>query len=279
VNLWTCGTCQSFGWGWQRNAYWLGDSGDVWFPAGGTHTIRVQSREDGAEIDQIVVSPSSYATNAPGPVSLDTTILPSTAGAVPPPPPPPPPPPVDVVVYAGDIAAGGLHGAWTRVGDSTAAGGTKLMTPNLGVANTSAPLASPIDYVEVTFSAVAATPYTLWFRMQALNNDKFNDAVWAQFSDAQIGGASAYPIGSASGLLVNLATDSSAVSLQGWGWQHSSYWLLQPATVTFATSGTHTLRIQTREDGVQIDQVVLSPGRYLTTAPGSPTASATIVPK
>ena len=86
VNLWTCATCQSFGWGWQRNAYWLSDSGDVWFPTGGTHTIRVQAREDGVEFDQIVISPSTYATNPPGPVSMDSTILPSTKGSAPPPP-------------------------------------------------------------------------------------------------------------------------------------------------------------------------------------------------
>ena len=76
INLWTCGDCQSFGWGWQRNAYWLADTGDVWFQNSGTHTLRVQIREDGVEIDQIVISPTTYATNAPGPVSNDTTIVP-----------------------------------------------------------------------------------------------------------------------------------------------------------------------------------------------------------
>src|SRR5262249_13322796 len=50
-------------------------------------------------------------------------------------------------------------------------------------------------------------------------------------------------------------------------------------TVRFATTGSHTLRIQTREDGVQIDQVVLSPATYLTSAPGQPSNDATIVPK
>jgi acid phosphatase len=93
VNLWTCATCQSFGWGWQRNAYWLADSGDVWFPARGTHRIRIQVREDGVEIDQIVISSSQYASNPPGPVSDDSTIVPKAGGGPPPPSPPPPSPP------------------------------------------------------------------------------------------------------------------------------------------------------------------------------------------
>jgi hypothetical protein len=39
------------------------------------------------------------------------------------------------------------------------------------------------------------------------------------------------------------------------------------------------MRIQVREDGVQIDQIVLSAGRYLTTPPGAVSNDATIVPK
>ena len=45
------------------------------------------------------------------------------------------------------------------------------------------------------------------------------------------------------------------------------------------SSGTHTIRIQVREDGVQLDQIVLSPSTYLNTAPGGVTNDSTIVPK
>jgi hypothetical protein len=103
--------------------------------------------------------------------------------------------------------------------------------------------------------------------------------VWVQFSDAQAGGAQVYAINSATGLLVNLATDGTAASLNGWGWQNRAYWLSQPTTISFTTSGPHTLRIQVREDGVQFDQIVLSPSTYLNAAPGGPTADTTIVPK
>jgi hypothetical protein len=77
---------------------------------------------------------------------------------------------------------------------------------------------------------------------------------------------------------VNLATTSGASSLNGWGWQNSSYWLNQNTTVTFATTGIHTLRVQVREDGVELDQIVLSPGTYLNTRPGPVTSDTTIVP-
>jgi hypothetical protein len=39
------------------------------------------------------------------------------------------------------------------------------------------------------------------------------------------------------------------------------------------------MRIQVREDGVQLDQIVLSSGRYLSTAPGPVGNDSTIVPK
>ena len=47
--------------------------------------------------------------------------------------------------------------------------------------------------------------------------------------------------------------------------------------VRFASAGPQTLRIQTREDGLSIDQVVLSPARYLDAAPGAAKNDATIV--
>ena len=153
------------------------------------------------------------------------------------------------------------------------------MTSDLGVANTSGALAAPVDYVDVTFTAVAGTPYTLWLRLRALNNSKYNDSLFVQFSDAIAAGSPVYAINTTAGLAVNLATDSTGGSLQAWGWQNGAYWLSQATTVTFAASGTHTLRLQVREDGVQFDQLVLSPTTFLNTAPGPAGNDSTIVPK
>lgn len=185
----------------------------------------------------------------------------------------------DIVIYASDIPSSALHGSWSATPDATSPNGLRLATSDTGVAYTNNPLASPTHYVDVTFNAPAARAYGIWIRLKALGNSKYNDAVWLQFSDALAGGSAIYPIGTTSGLLVNLATDAAAKSLNGWGWQNTAYWLSQPTTLTFATSGTHTLRIQVREDGVQFDQIVLSPGTYLNNPPGPLSDDATIVPK
>ena len=47
--------------------------------------------------------------------------------------------------------------------------------------------------------------------------------------------------------------------------------------VVFAAAGPQTIRIQTREDGFRIDQVVLSAEQYLNTAPGALKNDTTIL--
>jgi hypothetical protein len=49
--------------------------------------------------------------------------------------------------------------------------------------------------------------------------------------------------------------------------------------IYFATTGTHRVRVQVREDGLGIDQIVLSSGLYLTKPPGAAKADTTILPK
>ena len=371
------------GWGWVNGAYWLNQPATLTFASSGTHTIRIQVREDGVQFDQIVLSPSQYlsasascptaCTGAPGPVNNDSTIVPK-----PTPPGPPgapgspnpgdtatgvstspsltwtaagatsysvyfgttnPPPlvigstnqptyaptalsnstvyywkivaidaggttdgpiwsfttiaatsPTDVVIYAGDLTGANVHGSsWAFNGDPASPGSTTLVTLDNGISNTAGPLASPAQYVDVPFTATAGVPYTLWIRVKATGNSKLNDSFFVQFSDALAGGAPIYQMNTTQGLVVNLATDSTASSLNGWGWVNGAYWLNQPATMTFASTGTHTLRIQIREDGFQFDQIVLSPSHYLNPsascptscggAPGPATNDSTIVPK
>jgi len=172
-----------------------------------------------------------------------------------------------------------LHGSWSHASDATSPGGVKLATSDVGFAQLNNPLASPSEYVDVSVPVVGSVPYTIWLRLKAKANSKLNDAVWVQFSNARVNGAAAYPIQTTSGLLVNLATDSTATSLNNWGWQNTAYWLSQPTTVTFPATGTQTLRIQIREDGVELDQIVLSPSNYLNSSPGKLTNDTTIVPK
>ena len=51
------------------------------------------------------------------------------------------------------------------------------------------------------------------------------------------------------------------------------------APVYFATTGPQTIRIQVREDGLALDQIVLSSDRYLTTSPGAFKNDTTILPR
>ena len=72
-----CSGCGLSGWGWEDNGYGTGVLGAViYFATSGTQTIRVQRREDGISIDQIVRSPGTYLSSSPGTTKNDTRILP-----------------------------------------------------------------------------------------------------------------------------------------------------------------------------------------------------------
>jgi Carbohydrate binding module (family 6) len=183
----------------------------------------------------------------------------------------------DIVLYATDAAT--VRGNWSRVADASAAGGQLLTSANSGWSATDSALAAPADYFELTFAAPANMPYRLWIHLRAVSNSKYNDSVYAQFSDAvDTDGSALYRVGTTSGLKLNLQS-CNGCALSGWGWLDGAYWLQQTSTVLFAAGGSHTLRIQTREDGVQVDQVVLSPGTYLNDAPGQAMNDSTIVAK
>ncbi len=185
-------------------------------------------------------------------------------------------PAIDVVIHADDVSQQDLHGAWTVASDQTSADRIKLASWDAMATGSdpvarhgvgAVPLAEPDDFFDVTFFAAAGTPYHVWLRLRAPDNAAAADSVWVQFSDALVGGRPAYQLGTPSGLLVSLRSCSNCAP-SGWGWQDSSWWFNQPATVTFAGSGMHTLRIQLRGQGVQVDQIVLGADRYLNGPPG-----------
>lgn len=183
--------------------------------------------------------------------------------------------PSDIVLYA--IDAINFHGNWIRVSDSSAGGGQVLTSADAGLSNLTAPLSAAIDYADFSFPAAAGQSYRLWIRMRAKANSKWNDSIWAQFSDAvDAQGAPALRIGSPNGLMFNLE-NCSGCGTSGWGWPAGAYWLTQPLVVRFATTGSHTLRVQIREDGVELDQIVLSPASYMSAAPGPVVNDRTIV--
>jgi hypothetical protein len=191
----------------------------------------------------------------------------------------PPPTAPEIVIYADDVTASTIHGNWAKTADPTAAAGIRLQSTDLNGATVSAPQASPGNYVDVTFQAQAGVRYRLWLRVNAEGDSKWNDSLYVQFSGAVNGsGTPIYRIATTQGLNVNQALCSSCTPA-GWGWHNGAYWLPDTGDVWFASTGTQTLRIQIREDGVRFDQIVISPERYLTTAPGARTNDTTIVPK
>jgi hypothetical protein len=162
--------------------------------------------------------------------------------------------------------------------DTGAAGGSSEHHPDLGAAKVVNPLQAPANYFEMTFNADAGRAYRLWIRAKAERNYWGNDSLYVQFSGSVTStGTPAYRIGTASATSFVLE-ECSGCALSGWGWNDNGYGTgVLGALIYFEQSGPQTLRVQGREDGIYIDQVVLSAERYLTTPPGAARADATIL--
>jgi len=190
-----------------------------------------------------------------------------------------PPPPTahrEIVLYT--QSATKSVGQFHVTADASAAGGSAEHQPDLGAAKLTAPLAAPANYFDITFNADAGTAYRIWLRAKADRNAFTNDSVYLQFSQSVTStGAQVYRLGTTSATTFVLE-DCSGCAISGWGWNDNGYGVLGPL-IYFATSGTQTLRVQAREDGISIDQIVLSADKYLTKAPGALRADATILPK
>jgi hypothetical protein len=202
----------------------------------------------------------------------------TTAGTPPPPPPNATAGAGDVVLYAAEAPV--RSGDWAVVPDATAASGARIFQPNAGVSKLASALAAPTQYFEMTFNAQAGVPYRIWMRGRAELDAGVNDSVFVQFSDTVTStGAATWRIGTESAAEMNLE-DCSGCGLSGWGWQDNGWGVgtLGPL-VYFATTGAHTIRVQAREDGLSIDQIVLSRGAFLTKAPGALKNDTTILRK
>lgn len=182
----------------------------------------------------------------------------------------------DVVLYA--IEATAIAGAWRLVADATAAGGMRIVHPDGGAPKLTTALASPANYAEWSFHAEAGRPYRLWIRGKADANRYYNDSAHVQFSGSvSSAGAATYRIGTTSSTAY-VVEDCAGCGVSGWGWADNGYGEAGPL-IYFAATGPQTVRIQTREDGLSIDQIVLSPTTYLTIAPGTAKNDTTIVNK
>src|SRR6185295_100225 len=133
------------------------------------------------------------------------------------------------------------------------------------------PLASPTSYVDIWFPADPTQTYKLWVRMKAQNDSWANDSIFVQFDGGALsGGKTRYGMGTADALAINLE-ECSGCGVSGWGWRDERWGSTlnsAPVLLRFPDGGWHRLRVQSREDGVSIDQIVLSSERYLTAPPG-----------
>ena len=270
VSLEDCSGCGELGWGRQDNGYGTGVLGPlVYFEASGPQTIRFQQREDGMSIDQIVLSPALYLTNAPGVSKQDALILAETVAAT---------PPARTEILLDARSASMVSGTWRLIADASAAAGISVGTPDAGAAELASALAAPLNYVELAFDAEAGRAYRLWIRGRAEKDSWGNDSAYVQFSGSLDSSDRAVArIGSTDAYAVNLE-DAANAGVSGWGWQDNGYGtgVLGPM-IRFAASGLQTIRIQTREDGFRFDQIVLSSAAFLTAAPGALKNDSTIL--
>jgi hypothetical protein len=184
----------------------------------------------------------------------------------------------EIVLYTS--AAKIVGNAWSRIADTTAADGSRVWNRDRGAARIKTAYASPSSYVEITFQAEAGVAYHLWLRAIAERDSVYNDSVHVQFSGSVDANGSAIDrIGTRQSASVILE-DGSGAYVHGWGWQDNRYGAGALGTpIYFQTSGPQTLRLQQREDGVSIDQIVLSAVKYVATAPGALEDDTVILPR
>ena len=182
----------------------------------------------------------------------------------------------DIVLYASETTV--RAGNWLVEADGTAAGGARIRYPDAGGPKLTTPFASPSHYFELTFTAQAGIGYRLWMRGKADVNSTNNDSAWVQFSNSvDNNGTPTFRIGTTSATMFNLE-ECTGCGLSAWGWNDNLFGGFGPL-IFFASSGTQTIRVQLREDGLAIDQIVLSPQTYLNNSPGLGKNDNTILPK
>jgi hypothetical protein len=95
--------------------------------------------------------------------------------------------------------------------------------------------------------------------------------VFVRFDGAtDVHGNPVYRLDTTSALIVNLE-ECSGCGLSGRGWEDDAWGAKDrtSAIVLRFPSGVGSIRIQTREDGVSVDQIVLSARTYRTARPGA----------
>jgi hypothetical protein len=185
----------------------------------------------------------------------------------------------EIVTYVA-LADTQPQGSWGGQGDASAAGRFSLRDTQADQPKVTTPLANPASYVDIWVFADPTQTYKLWARLKAIDNHWANDSLWLQFEGAVDQNGQSYAPGTTSGISVNLE-ECSNCGVSEWGWRDDGWGqrgVMSSLTLRFTRGGYHRVRIQTREDGVSIDQLVLSAEKYLTARPGPVKNDTTILP-
>lgn len=174
------------------------------------------------------------------------------------------------------------RGDWEVVNDASAASSVRIHDRNAGRPKVKRPLADPPNgSADIGFVADPTQTYKLWVRLKADGDSWSNDSVWIQVSGAVDGAGRAIGApGTTEGIEINLE-ECAGCGVSGWGWRDEAWGArgaIGSLTLRFPQGGQQHLRFQTREDGVSIDQFVLSAETYFTTRPGAVKNDTVILP-
>lgn len=186
----------------------------------------------------------------------------------------------EIVMHAGSWYVHS-RGNWVAVEDRTAASGVRAHHPDTGAAKVATPVSDPPHALEMYVPVDPTQQYKLWIRGKAQRSSGSNDSVFVQFDGAtDVAGRPVYQIGSTSALTVNFE-ECSGCGLAGWSWEDDGWGAKNRngGLLRFPRGGYVRILVQTREDGVSIDQIVLSAEKYLTRRPGLAKNDNTILPE
>lgn len=167
----------------------------------------------------------------------------------------------DVVLVASSIPKAGLS-EWRFLPDPAAAGGQLAETPNSGGDLDPPPESDP--HVTTKIKVEGGVPYRVWVRMKVGTPKGVSKAnkLWVQFSK----------VTDAAGKEILKPETGSYLTAQGptapgWAWVPCELGAEKSTKIKFKGSGEVTVYIQAGMEGVGFDQLVLSPARFLDSAP------------
>ncbi len=254
----TWDTAMSTNWTWDKVSHRGGGDPVVYHLAAGTHTLRIDNREEGTKLDSVVITknttsvPSTSVFNGSPSTTTNPTVpsdifngspsnttnptVPSDSTSAP----SPSNPTGSTVfgeltddydssqtVFAFEAEDGGINDAMVTSGDNNASSGTYIWVPSGGGSG----------YAQYTFDVTSAGDYIVWGRVLAPNG--LSDSFYASMD----GGAK--------------STWDTARSTN-WTWDKVSHRGGGDPVVYHLAVGTHTLRIDNREEGTKLDCVVIS---------------------